>query len=226
MGDANQLLFVQRNRARFKGPLLEVGSRDYGSTQDLRALFPGEVYVGTDLSPGKGVDAVGDLTAPFADVDKLLGGRRFGTIFCLSVLEHCAQPFRMAENLTGLLKPGGVLCVSVPFAWQFHGYPSDYWRFTHEGVRQLFPQIDFDLTQGGAFTSRPGDEQPLDTEIGVMRLSGKWHRQRGHPLRAVSVGLFKALRTMGLGRWLVGYPYILPPTMITMLGVKRLAGNV
>lgn len=61
----SQLKFVQAHRSELRGPFLEVGSRDYGSTQDLRALFSGETYVGVDLSEGKSVDRIVDLTLPF-----------------------------------------------------------------------------------------------------------------------------------------------------------------
>ena len=141
MGDINQCQFVLRHKDALSGPFLEIGSRDYGSTQDLRSFFPGETYVGVDLSAGDSVDKVLDLTQPFEVIDEALEQQRFGTIFSLSVMEHCDQPFLMAENMTCLLKPGGRIVLSVPFAWKFHGYPSDYWRFTQEGVKKLFPKI-------------------------------------------------------------------------------------
>ena len=107
MGDLNHLLFVQKFRKELAGPVLEVGSRDYGNTQSLRPLFAGESYVGADIVEGDGVDLVLDLTRPFEEVSAGLEERRFRTIFCLSVLEHCEQPFRMAENITRLREPGG-----------------------------------------------------------------------------------------------------------------------
>ena len=76
MGDANQLLFVKSVAHVLKGPVLEVGSRDYGNTQDFRALFPGADYVGIDMQAGKGVDLVLDLTEDFEILDGRLGGDR------------------------------------------------------------------------------------------------------------------------------------------------------
>jgi hypothetical protein len=32
----------------------------------------------------------------------------------------------------------------VPFVWRQHAYPSDYFRYTTEGVRALFPRIAWD----------------------------------------------------------------------------------
>lgn len=40
MGDKNQLLFAESYAHLVKGPILEVGSHDYGTTQDFRSLFP------------------------------------------------------------------------------------------------------------------------------------------------------------------------------------------
>ena len=61
MGDTNQYQFALEHKDALSGPFLEIGSRDYGNTQDLRSFFPDETYVGVDLSQGDGVDKVLDL---------------------------------------------------------------------------------------------------------------------------------------------------------------------
>jgi hypothetical protein len=159
-----------------------------------------------------------DFTRPFAEVDSLLGGRRFGTIFCLSVMEHCKQPFVMAENLTRLLLPSGKICISAPFAYQFHAYPSDYWRFTHEGVKILFPRLCFDPARCTAATSRIGEFKPLDKELGMISFGSKPHRRRGHFVRLLVVKTLGTLGRIGILRWLAGYPYVMSPTEVMMIG--------
>lgn len=222
MGDVNQFHFIQQRIDEFSGPYLEIGSRNYGSTQDLRSFFASsEKYVGIDMLAGDGVDLVLDLTGDFEEINEALDGARFETIFCLSVMEHCEQPFRMSENISRLLKPGGKLCLSVPFAWQFHGYPSDYWRFTHEGVKKLFPDLEFDLKLGISTSSQIGDEKPLNEDIGKIPLSPRFHRERGHLLRGLSAGFFRNLSKLGLFRWLTGYRYVMAPTMLTMIGTPK-----
>jgi SAM-dependent methyltransferase len=220
MGDRNQLRYVRERADRFAPPYLEVGSRDHGSTQDLRALFAARGrYVGADLQDGPGVDLVLDLSGDLAALDRSFGGLRFGTIFCLSVLEHCARPFEMAENLCRLLAPGGAVCVGVPFAWKFHGYPSDYWRFTHEGVKQLFPRLYFGDDDTRVAGEREGDLLRVDAELGRIPISfGHW-RRRGHFLRALSAGGLRELARLGPLRWLAGHRYLLAPTHLLMLGV-------
>jgi hypothetical protein len=220
MGDENQLLFIKRHEKEFAGPYLEVGSKDYGATQVLRSILSAkDTYIGADMQDGSGVDVVLDFTEKFQEIDIKLKGIRFGTIFCMSVLEHCAQPFKMAENLTALLKPEGKICLSVPFSWKFHGYPSDYWRFTPEGVEKLFPKLKFNRSNCLASTSRKLEFYRPDAEVGKIKFSFKTQFNNGHFIRAISVKLLGGLSKVGILRWLAGYRYVLAPTMINMIGV-------
>ncbi len=217
MGHLNQLTDAQRHRGKFRGPFLEIGSRDYGSTMNLRDVFTDDTYVGIDMLEGKSVDFVLDLTRPFEEVDAALGGRHFGSVFCLSVLEHCSQPFTMAETITRLLRPGGAAYISVPYAWVFHGYPSDYWRFTHEGVKKLVPDLVFDEAECAFSTDIDGDFRPLDNELSRIHFSTTWHRKRGHAVRGLASGLLRGTR---LAHWITRHRYVMPPTMVDMIGTK------
>ncbi len=222
VGDVNQRIFVERLASRLQGPFLEVGSRNYGNTQDLRSLFgPDCEYLGVDLEGGPGVDVAIDLAEDFASIDEGLRGRRFGTIFCLSVLEHCDRPFEMADNLTRLLKPGGWLCIAAPFAWRIHDYPNDLWRFTPDGIRTLFPLIEFQPEQCLSATTRPGEFAPIDDDLGKVFFSFNRHRRNGHPMRGVSAEFLRLLSRVGLLRWLVGHRHVFTPTTILMAGQRR-----
>jgi hypothetical protein len=222
MGDVNQLIFISKCAGQLDGPLLEVGSKDYGSTQDLRALFAGKgTYIGVDMEDGPGVDVVLDLTEDFETIDAKLGGRRFSAIFCLSVLEHCEQPFKMAENLTLLLKPKGRICIGAPFSWKVHAYPNDYWRFTPEGIKKLFPKVRFDIERSTAATSKKNEFQKLDDELGKISFSFNRHREAGHIVRGISAKLLKILSRFGILSWLTGYRHVFAPTGILMMGQLR-----
>ena len=61
MGSLNHRFYLQKFIPKSPGRILEVGSKDYGNTQDFRQMYGGE-YVGLDLEDGKGVDVVHDLT--------------------------------------------------------------------------------------------------------------------------------------------------------------------
>ena len=219
MGDINQLNYIREHAGQLHGPFLEIGSKDYGSTQDLRSIFiEGDEYIGVDMEGGPGVDMVLDLTKSFPDIDAKLNNRRFGTIFCLSVLEHCDNPFKMAENITHLLEPEGHICLSVPFAWQIHGYPNDYWRFTPEGIKIIFPNIQFDMVHSLAATSRPNDFSALDDNLGKISFSFSEHRAKGHILRGISAKFLRGLSRVGILKWLTGYRHVFAPTGVLMIG--------
>jgi hypothetical protein len=138
MGDANQLLYLKQRLRRVDGAVLEVGSKDYGSTVAFRREleYTGH-YVGVDMAAGPGVDVVGDLSAGLCGLQP----ESFALIICCSVLEHVKRPWDMAANLERLVRPGGTVYVTVPWVWRYHGYPEDYYRFSHRGVMTLFPSL-------------------------------------------------------------------------------------
>jgi hypothetical protein len=204
MGDANQYRWVEKHRDRLRDPMLEIGSRHYAAatSSDFRGLCRGHSYVGVDMLAGDNVDLVVDFTNDFGRVDEQLGGRRFGTVLCLSVMEHVGDIFSFAKNLTAIMAPGGVLFLSVPFNWRFHGYPSDYWRFSPEGVKQLFPQFIFEAAAGMISSNVPGDTAPLSADVNAFGVQ--------KPRRSLA-RLFGSRRSS----------YLLKPTMISMLGTRQ-----
>jgi SAM-dependent methyltransferase len=71
-------------------------------------------------------------------------------VICFEVLEHVRDPFKAAQELIRILRPGGRLLLTVPFMTGYHGkgetpdhagYP-DFWRFTHQGLQVLFAELD------------------------------------------------------------------------------------
>jgi len=122
------------------GPVLEVGSLQVQgeAVGDLRPLFRGRAYLGCDMTPGPGVDAVARLERlPLAD-------GAAGTVLCLNVLEHAWEVRRGAEELRRVTAPGGLALVTTVFEFHIHAYPDDYWRFTPRALARLmggFPAV-------------------------------------------------------------------------------------
>ena len=116
------------------GRTLIVGSRVYPGRTDRRRLY--RDAVGIDQVPGEGVDLVMDLEESLPS-----GLGQFQHVEACSVLEHSPRPWLLAANIERLMAPGATLHLSVPFVWNVHAYPEDYFRFTVEAVRALFPGI-------------------------------------------------------------------------------------
>src|SRR5436305_770582 len=81
-------------------PILEIGSYQVAGQEqliDLRSLFPGKTYVGTDVRPGPGVDQVADVEClPFAN-------RSVGTVIAMSAFEHVPRFWRGFEEIFRVL---------------------------------------------------------------------------------------------------------------------------
>ena len=139
---AHQLLFDfvadARTVLELPDPVVEFGSLQVEPDQpgDLRSLFEGRDFTGTDMRPGSGVDRVEDLRG------LSLGDGSVGTALCLDTLEHCEDPLQACRELHRVTAPDGVCIISSVMLLGIHAYPSDYWRFTPEGLRVLLAPFD------------------------------------------------------------------------------------
>lgn len=169
MGDEAQLRFGQAFLPKRPESVIEIGSKDYGNTASFRELYPDARYIGVDISPGKGVDIVIDLTE-----GKLLD--QFDVGICCSVLEHTPRPWKMADSITAMICSGGSLYVSVPWVQRWHAYPDDYWRISHSGIKALFP--DFEWGKAYFTTFPDGDVIEFSRNVDdQMAIFGKKHRK-------------------------------------------------
>ncbi|WP_205698125.1 methyltransferase domain-containing protein [Conexibacter sp. SYSU D00693] len=120
----------------FPDPVVEFGSMQVEDEQegDLRSLFAGRDFVGTDFREGPGVDRVEDLRG------LTFGDGEVGTAICLDTLEHCADPPMACRELARVTADGGICVISSVMLFGIHGYPNDYFRFTPEGFRTMLEQ--------------------------------------------------------------------------------------
>lgn len=96
-------------------------------------------YVGIDFL----VDARPDVAA---SLDHLcLCDNSVDSINCLSVLEHVYNPRYAISEMFRVLRPGGCVRVQVPFLLGYHGYPDDYFRYTHSALRRMFEEAGFQV---------------------------------------------------------------------------------
>ncbi len=93
------------------------------------------------LNPQYGDPPIEELPAKYPEY--------FGTIVCLSVLEHVRNPFRIFDAFNQLLKPGGLLILSTVLSFPKHEAPHDFWRFTDDCLRMLAAQAGFEELEFG-----------------------------------------------------------------------------
>lgn len=68
---------------------------------------------------------------------------RYDTVVCHQVLEHVRRPAAALEHMRRVLKPGGLLIVSVPHLSRRHELPHDYFRYTQEGLASAMSDAGF-----------------------------------------------------------------------------------
>jgi SAM-dependent methyltransferase len=59
---------------------------------------------------------------------------------CIQVLEHVDDPQAVVRELARVTAPGGRVLLSTHGVMVYHPAPVDRWRWTHEGLEQLFAQ--------------------------------------------------------------------------------------
>jgi len=96
----------------------------------------GDEFINVDVYPFPEVDVVADASAlpfPTGTVDGLVSE---------SLLEHVADPTKVAAEMSRVLKSGGILYASAPFVHPYHASPDDFNRWTVSGLKALFPDLE------------------------------------------------------------------------------------
>lgn len=125
-----------------RGTLVDVGC----GAQPYRRLLDRSVdYIGIDTA---------DAGAAFgyqADGTRYYDGRIWpvdyqiaDVVLATETLEHVLDPAQFLSEADRVLKPGGTLILTVPFAARWHFIPYDFWRFTPSGLRELLAARPFE----------------------------------------------------------------------------------
>jgi SAM-dependent methyltransferase len=129
--------FLHAHAAECRGRFLEFGDAYY-----RRMFRPEQIerYDVLGVAPGRGVTIVGDIQQC-----PQISDNSFDVIVCTQVLEHVPNPFLAVSELHRMLKPGGILLLTVPAAFPYHADPQDYWRFSRDSLKLLFSSTFRDL---------------------------------------------------------------------------------
>lgn len=128
--------FLRPCMAVMRGRVLDVGCGE----MPFRGLLPdGAHYTGLDVPAAQdfGMRRHPDIVdfdgqhIPFPDAS-------FDHLLCTEVLEHAEQPEALVAEMLRVLKPGGTLLATIPFAARVHHAPHDYHRFTRFRLARLF----------------------------------------------------------------------------------------
>jgi len=149
-----------------RGKLVDLGCGD----MPFRHLIADRVsaYDSLDLFPRSDkVTYTGDIQNM-----NMIASESYDTAICIEVLEHVPDPFQAMREISRILKPGGVLILSVPHLSRLHDEPHDYYRYTRYGIRCLLEQGELIVLsvnkRGGVFSF-------IGHQIATLLLGMVWH---------------------------------------------------
>jgi SAM-dependent methyltransferase len=129
---------LRRLSRHVTGRTLDVGC----GQKPYRHLFASTEYIGLELdTPENRMCKQADYfydgrTFPF-------DSGSFDSVVCSQVLEHVFEPSAFLSEIHRVLKPGGVLLLTVPFVWDEHEQPFDFARYSTFGLRYVLERAGF-----------------------------------------------------------------------------------
>ena len=135
---------IARLSTRVRGRVLDFGC----GSKPYRHLFAhADEYVGLDIEQSghdhknSQVDVFYDGTIiPFED-------GRFDAAVAFEVFEHVFNLDEVLGEIRRVLRPDGLLLISLPFAWDEHEQPYDFGRYTSFGLRHVLERNGFDVVE-------------------------------------------------------------------------------
>lgn len=148
--------FAQRSRALIglssASYVLEIGSYNVnGTVRPFIEAVGVTQYVATDFRAGPGVDHIINC----CELSKHWFEGTFDLTISCEVLEHVDDWKKSINEMKFVTKPGGyILLTTRSDGFPLHDYPSDYWRFSVENMREIFS--DMTLLALESDTQAPG----------------------------------------------------------------------
>ncbi|MDO8492464.1 MAG: methyltransferase domain-containing protein [bacterium] len=129
------------------GPVLLIGLnpkqflKKYGDKGKIVNLGSGPKVIRPDIINVDAIRYPGVMVV--ADLTKLpFESESISRVICDNVLEHVEDAPKAVSEIERILEKKGLAYISTPFLYPFHSSPSDYHRFTEEGLRSLFSQFE------------------------------------------------------------------------------------
>lgn len=124
------------------GTILDVGC----GSKPYEYLFKNATqYIGMDIVSSGHNHAYSKIDI-FYDGEKIpFPESHFDAVVSFEVFEHIFNIDVVIKEIHRVLRDGGKLLISVPFAWDEHEIPYDYFRYTSFGILKLLKKHGFDI---------------------------------------------------------------------------------
>jgi len=145
---SHPMYFIRKglfNKISLYSPQLSGRLLDFGcGAKPYKDLFTSvSEYIGLDYASeghshvDENIDVFYDgKTIPFPD-------NSFDSVFSSEVFEHVFSLQEILPEISRIIKPGGKLLVTCPFAWEEHEIPVDYARYTRFALQDMLEKNGF-----------------------------------------------------------------------------------
>ncbi len=132
------LMNVSLRKFKLSGKVLDLGAGTIRSSY-LDFLQGKDAQItSVDISLQRRPDVTADLEQPLPIESNL-----YDFVLCFNLLEHIYNHQQLLSEIYRVLKPDRSLIGYVPFLVKYHPDPNDYFRYTKQGLRQLFKDAGF-----------------------------------------------------------------------------------
>lgn len=118
------------------GKILDVGG---SKKSGYHELIKGEHTITTgNINEAYGIDVVFDAQEPWPFPDGSFDG-----VLLVNLIEHLYHYDIAIQEAHRVLKEGGIVAGVVPFMFNVHGSPNDYFRYTKSALLNIFGEYGF-----------------------------------------------------------------------------------
>ena len=169
-------IYADHNKSRAASLALEDMISNYDSSKDVGLnIGAGNTHYGEniknlELEPNDNVDLVGSVMhIPSND-------EAFDFILSQEVLEHVENPFQAMKEMYRVLKFNGMGYIQLPFIIGYHPCPSDFYRFSHEGIVFLVEHAGFKVVNIGQTVGSATGFYRILVEFFAVFFSALWDK--------------------------------------------------
>ena len=130
--------------SKIRGDILDFGC----GSKPYESLFTNSSsYVGVDILASGHSHANSKIDFYYDGKSLPFPDEHFDAVLAFEVFEHIFNLEEVIAEIRRVLKPGGKILISIPFAWDEHEVPYDFARYTSYGIMHIFKRNGFDVLE-------------------------------------------------------------------------------
>lgn len=149
------------DKVAWAGPVIDLGGGK--ESKYYQAYFTGHKYVRLNMEADP--DGSTDIVADIHNMTQIISNS-YGVVLLLDTLEHLYRPLLAFQEVTRILRPGGLFVCTTVASWPEHKHPKDYWRFLPDGLTILCISVGLQVL---GLTKRPYGNRGAETCCVVAR---------------------------------------------------------